>query len=253
MRHLVLGLLFVVFAAPTLAAWDETAYVKNAFQIIALNNEYDDKTHPIRKWHQPIRIFIDHRVGDDKLHTMLTTIQINDLARATGHDIKLVDDPEDANIRMVFTRQGRWQDETRELWPTEDNFPFHGAICMAHISVTPKTEIRKALIVIPVDLARERGKLFACVVEEITQVMGLPNDSDKVFPSIFNDASKNNLMTPLDITLLRLLYSSEVRAGMSEKQVMPLLDDWFKQNPSWSKQSTDLYLQSKFITEFGLN
>ncbi|WP_232313516.1 DUF2927 domain-containing protein [Enterovibrio coralii] len=200
-----------------------------------------------------IRVYLDHRVGDDALHTMLATIQLNDLSRVTGHNIQVVHSPQQANLRMVFTRQSRWEKETRELWPSQDDFPFHGAVCMAHISVSSKTEIRKALIVIPVDLARERGKLFACVVEELTQVMGLPNDSDKVFPSIFNDASKNNLLTPLDITLLRLLYSSEVKAGMTEEQVMPLLDDWLSQNPGWSKTSTELYLKTKFITEFGLN
>ncbi|MDD1784112.1 DUF2927 domain-containing protein [Enterovibrio sp. ZSDZ35] len=253
MRHLFWGLILSLLSTPSLAAWNDPAHVKRAFKLIALSNEYDNHNHPIRKWQQPIRVFLDHRVGDEALHTMLANIQLNDLARVTGHDIQVVDSVQEANIRMVFTRQSRWQDETRELWPTQDSFPFRGSICMAHFSVSQKTEIRKALIVIPVDLARERGKLFACVVEELTQVMGLPNDSDKVFPSIFNDASKNALMTPLDITLLRLLYSSEVHAGMTETQVMPILESWFRQNPGWSKQSTDLYLETKFITEFGLN
>lgn len=252
MRKLICGLLITLLCAPALADWDDPAYVKRAFGLIALNNEYDNLDHPVRKWQQPVRVYLDHRVGDAPLHTMLTRIQLEDLARVTGHDIKLVDSPEEANIRVVFTKESRWQDETRKLWPTQKNFPFRGAICMVHMATAANAEIKNALIVIPVDLARHRGKLFACVVEELTQAMGLPNDSDKVFPSIFNDASKNNLMSPLDITLLRLLYSPSVRAGMSKAQVMPLLDSWFAAHPRWSQQSIDLYLQSKFVTELGL-
>ncbi|CZF77154.1 hypothetical protein GCE9029_00042 [Grimontia celer] len=253
MRILIWGLMLSLLSAPALAKWNDPEYVKRAFKIIALSNEYDNHQHPVRKWQKPIRIYIDHRVGDKELHSALANTQIEDLVRATGHDIKVVNSPEKANLRMVFTRESRWQNETRELWPTQEDFPFRGAICMAHFSSSSQAEIKEALIVIPVDLARERGKLFACVVEELTQAMGLPNDSDKVFPSIFNDGSKNNVMTTLDITLLRLLYSSGVNAGMTEQQVMPLFDSWFKQNPNWLKQSTDMYLKSQFVSEYGLN
>ncbi|MBV7299034.1 DUF2927 domain-containing protein [Enterovibrio paralichthyis] len=252
MRKLIWGLLLSLLCAPALANWNDPAYVKRAFSLIALNNEYDNLSHPVRKWHKPIRVYLDHRVGDAPLHTMLTTIQLGDLARVTGHDIALVDAPGKANIRVVFTTEKRWQDETRELWPTQKDFPFRGAICMAHMTTSSVGEIKTALIVIPVDLARHRGKLLACLVEELTQTMGLPNDSDKVYPSIFNDSSKNNLMSPLDITLLRLLYSPEVRAGMGKTQVMPLLDKWFTDHPGWPQQSIDLYLKSEFVTKLGL-
>ncbi|MBE1277409.1 DUF2927 domain-containing protein [Enterovibrio baiacu] len=252
MRHLVFGLLFSLLVMPAQAAWDNNAYVEKAFELIALNNEYDDKDHPVRKWHQPVNVWIDHRVGDKELHTMLVRMHLAHLSKVTGHKVQLVDKLEKANLRMVFTRQSRWQAETRELWNPNENYPFRGAICMAHFSVTKSNEIRRGLIVIPVDLARERGKLFACVVEELTQAMGLPNDSNEVFPSIFNDNTKNSVLTPLDVTLLRLLYSSKIRAGMSGNTVLPLVSAWLNANPSWAKESKALARQSEFVTELGL-
>jgi hypothetical protein len=61
------------------------------------------------------------------------------------------------------------------------------------------------------------------VVEEVTQVMGLPNDSEKAYPSIFNDKTPDDLLSPLDVILLKLLYEPELKTGMSEQQVRPIV------------------------------
>ncbi|MBP8189865.1 MAG: DUF2927 domain-containing protein, partial [Aeromonas sp.] len=62
-----------------------------------------------------------------------------------------------------------------------------------------------------------------CVVEELTQVMGLPNDSDKVFPSIFNDNSIDSFPTGLDYVLLKLAYHPALHAGMTADEVRTAL------------------------------
>ena len=73
------------------------------------------------------------------------------------------------------------------------------------------------------DQARARGKLVACIVEEITQVLGLPNDSDKAYPSIFNDHTPEDLLSPLDVVLLKLLYEQELKVGMTEREAKPIV------------------------------
>jgi hypothetical protein len=55
-------------------------------------------------------------------------------------------------------------------------------------------------------------------VEEITQLLGLPNDSNDVFPSVFNDVSIDTYISPLDYLLLKALYSSQLKPGMNVKQ-----------------------------------
>lgn len=70
--------------------------------------------------------------------------------------------------------------------------------------------------------ARARGKLVACVVEELTQLLGLPNDSELVFPSIFNDRSTDEFLSPLDVMLLRMLYDPRLKAGMDLATTRPL-------------------------------
>ena len=77
--------------------------------------------------------------------------------------------------------------------------------------------------IIPVDRARKHGKLMACVVEELTQVMGLPNDSIKVSPSIFNDRSRDNFLTGLDYILLKILYDQRLPVGVNKQNAMPIV------------------------------
>jgi len=53
----------------------------------------------------------------------------------------------------------------------------------------------------------------ACLLEEMTQAMGLPNDSDLVTPSIFNQKSTRRDLSGSDVLLLQTLYDKRLPAG----------------------------------------
>ena len=210
--------------------WKNLTYITQAFSEIALKNEYDVAKHRVRKWRIPVRVFVEHQVGDRALHTQLVQMHLAHLAEITGHDIQLVDTLLDANLHLVFTRQSQWESEVTRLMGPSSAKNVHGSVCMAKFALNAKSEIERAWVIIPVDQAQMHGKLVACVVEEITQVLGLPNDSEKVFPSIFNDKTPQDLLTGLDFILLKLLYSPNIRAGMTAAEVKAplqiLLEQW---------------------------
>ncbi|MGI2259450.1 DUF2927 domain-containing protein [Shewanella sp. GXUN23E] len=242
-----------LLSLPALADWRDADYVLRAFELIALNNEYEAQSFPVRKWRQPLKVWLDHRVGDKALHTQLVQLHLAHLAEVTGHPVELVSQKEQANVRVLFTKQASWQAETRALAGAgSENLPFHGAVCLGHLWMTPGYEIRRALVVIPVDQARMHGKLVSCVVEELAQVMGLPNDSTEVFPSVFNDASKDQMLSPLDVTLLRLLYLPQLTPGMQAPAVRRALSDWLTANPDWAAQSLSLTLEAGLRKQLGL-
>src|SRR3546814_16326288 len=68
--------------------------------------------------------------------------------------------------------------------------------------------IRAAVILFPAH--HSRATLRACVVEELTQIMGLANDSTIVADSIFNDRSPFTELTANDRLLLRILYDRRI-------------------------------------------
>jgi len=217
-------------ALTPVADWKSLTYITQAFSEIALKNEYDVAKHRVRKWRIPVRVFVEHQVGDRALHTQLVRMHLAHLAEITDHDIQLVDTLLDANLHLVFTRQSQWESEVMRLMGPSSAKNVHGSVCMAKFALNAKSEIERAWVIIPVDQAQMHGKLVACVVEEITQVLGLPNDSEKVFPSIFNDKTPQDLLTGLDFILLKLLYNPSIRAGMTAAEVKAplqlLLEQW---------------------------
>jgi Protein of unknown function (DUF2927) len=65
---------------------------------------------------------------------------------------------------------------------------------------------------------------LSCIHEEITQALGLPNDSPRARPSIFNDDEEFALLTDHDELMLRILYSPELRPGMSAEEARPIVE-----------------------------
>ena len=66
---------------------------------------------------------------------------------------------------------------------------------------------------------------LSCLHEEIAQGLGLPNDSPRARPSIFNDDEEFALLTGMDEDMLRILYNPALRPGMSEDEARPIIRD----------------------------
>ncbi|EEY98274.1 hypothetical protein VOA_002092 [Vibrio sp. RC586] len=204
--------------------WRDPAFIERAFLAIALQNEYSVGEKPLSRWREPLRIYFEHQVPDQALHEQLARDHLQHLSQVTGHPIQVVTNRMQANVIWVFTQQSKWAQALEELAGKSATKHMHGAICQANYTTDSETsEIRFASIVIPVDQARGHGKLLACIVEEITQVMGLPNDSELAYPSIFNDKTPENLLSPLDVIMLRLLYEPELTNGMNRIQVQQVI------------------------------
>lgn len=209
--------------------WKDPEIVEQVFYLVALHNEYSQEQQKIRKWTQPIHIFLDHQVPDQELHTDLARMQIEHLSKLTNHPIDFVETPEQANVIWQYTRQSKWEESVRSMMGEKSVQHVKSALCMANFATNSRDELVRANIIIPVDQARDHGKLLACVVEEVTQIMGLPNDSDQAYPSIFNDHSPEDLLSPLDGLLLKLLYHPSVKAGMTREEVEPVIQELLMQ------------------------
>ena len=63
---------------------------------------------------------------------------------------------------------------------------------------------------------------LSCIHEEIAQGLGLPNDSPKARPSIFNDDDEFALLTSHDEKLLTILYDPRLTPGMTADEARPI-------------------------------
>lgn len=204
-------------------AWQAPDFIVQAFEEVALKNEYNAGEQVVRKWQQPIKVWVTHHTDRKEMHDWLVEQHLKHLSQMTGVPVQKAAFPSEANFTIVFTHLQLWRNEIVLQTGNLTFKPPNHAICMFGIDLDKKKAIRRAWVVIPVDQAEQHRHLLSCVVEEMTQAMGLPNDSVKVYPSIFNDASMDQLLTGLDSLLLKLLYDPRVQAGMTANQVRPVL------------------------------
>lgn len=222
----IIGLVLALLAG--VAAARDPDEVVHAFDLIVFRNEYREGVQQrVQRWSGPMRVYLDSRAGDPALQRRLVARHLEELARLTGLDIELVGSRSKANLLAVFERESRLSAVADELFPDADRVKqiMRSSVCLGRFYTNGRYEITQALVIIPPDRASARGLLVACVVEEITQVLGLPNDSTEVFPSIFNDKSIDTELTELDRTLIRILYHPRLTPGMSRDEALSIVRD----------------------------
>lgn len=202
------------------------------FVTVALGREFlEDEARAGRliRWTRPIRVAGMGPRPD--IWGVALERHARRLARITGHPIELRPDGEVDMLaifvpRLTAAAIAAHADVYRRMFPDETMFEAQmarigagtlNAVCFASVRVDREYAITAAIAFIPLD--RGPRVVRQCIVEELAQAMGLPNDSDEVEPSIFNDRSPDIELTPKDILLLRLLYHPALRPGMTAAQV----------------------------------
>lgn len=221
---LLFSLCSSVVYADLLVSWQSKNYIKKAFFEIAYKNEYQLGQTKLRRWQQPIRYRVDYFKLDAPVDIVEMLIQdhFQDLSKITGVDINK--DDKNPNFRILLTRKEHYKSAIHLYTNTKIKNLDAQTNCLLHLKHNKQSELISVLVIIPVDHAMSYGLLPACVIEELTQAMGLPNDSDWVIPSIANDKSVLDLLTGLDYLLLKILYDNRLHAGMGAKTSSPLVD-----------------------------
>lgn len=98
-------------------------------------------------------------------------------------------------------------------------------VCWARVYSGSDFIIRRAEIQIHADWNLLRRH---CIVEEITQALGLMNDSSFFSPSIFNDQSKQQALSPWDRLMVRAHYDRRLFPGMTWLYAEPVVHDHFR-------------------------
>lgn len=208
-------------AKPIYEEWQSIEYIQKAFIEVALKNEYEKSKEQLVRWQTPIHYAVQYlEMPQNDLINNLIATQLLHLQEITEHPIQ--PNQSNANLTIILTRNQFYADAINRF--TKSRIPnlAQESNCMGSFQINRQSEITEATVIIPVDRVMGEGLLVACIVEETTQIMGLPNDSDWVFPSIANDKSKIELLTGLDYILLKLLYAPDLSPGMNAQQINPI-------------------------------
>lgn len=191
---------------------------------------------PLRRWAEPVRMSVEFgdSVRSDQRAADLATITdyAGRLSDITGHPISVT--RERGNFRVLVLGEEDRRDygnQLRALVPGIDaqtvnlitGLPRSAQCVVATFARNNMDVYTDAVAMIRAelpDLTRE-----SCVHEELAQGLGLPNDHDEVRPSIFNDREEYALLTRHDEMLLQILYDERLSPGMTESEVVPVVEE----------------------------
>lgn len=196
-------------AAPSLSESEIMDY----FLTIAFNVEYgDNNALDLRRWEQPIRIRVYGSPTEEDLATL--DRHIADLNQIENMPfIQRV--TEEENIELYFVAlddihkyidgyiEGNWG--FFWSWWNEDQ------------------QITRVQIAIATDVTNQVQRNHL-ILEEITQSLGMMQDSNRYPDSIFYaDWTEVQQLSPLDWALVKLTYDPDIEAGMTAAQVEAIL------------------------------
>lgn len=215
------------------------------FERVALFDEYSERggrfierqtPSALRRWERPVRIALHFGPSVSKEQRVADTAYVrafaSRLARISGLDIRLTD-AKKANFSVLFLNRDEQRDHIATLVGkvpflapqiiTEIKDSPRGIFCVAYAvsDIDSSAGYKGAVILIK---AEHHGLMRkSCIQEEVTQALGLANDSPKARPSIFNDDEEFALLTRHDELLLKMLYDPRLKLGMTVKEAHPIV------------------------------
>ncbi len=194
------------FSPVRAASPEEIERVSKHFEKVALFLEASGKEAPLSRWErQPVI-----NVVGGKAHFKELAALLNDLGKMTGLGFttqKL--SKRKATFRIYFMSTAEIREKT----------PFKRANCAFGVGRKSNGEIAFADVYISTDTVE---KTRHCIYQEVTQALGLRNDSTIVEESIFNDQIVRHSLTETDRILIRTLYDKRLKPGMDRRTAMPI-------------------------------
>lgn len=193
------------------------------------------KAAELRRWDRPVRIALAPGAsvpgGVRAQQRTQASAYVARLRQVSGHPISLV--PAGAENFTVYTVN---EDERRALGPTlRQRVPGIGASSVRTIIDMPRSvsclviafsEFGRSTYTDAIAIIRAEhppASWRSCLHEEVAQGLGLPNDSPRARPSIFNDDEEFALLTGHDELLLSILYDRRLTPGMSAEIATPIV------------------------------
>lgn len=193
----------------------------------------------IRKYHTPVRVFVDGNRSDRK--TQLAKI-VADIARRVQHlDIAMADSSDSANILVKMVRDRDLNRTISTFYGSERAREIRGSLdpqCLSGFRKNEKFEIEHSDVILTVD--NGDFTFFDCAYEELLQSLGPINDTATVPWTMFNDNVSMGFFDVYDQYILNVLYDPRVKAGMTVAEVKQVLPEVLADVRTWVRKVNNL-------------
>lgn len=198
------SLISIIFISYNSISQIDTNQVNAYFNEIAYGNEFDPTVpHHIRKWHTNINIFISGDKQPYMIRELYSIVkELNDLINPI--ELSIVNDSLNANYFIYLGNEQTFNKiEPLSIKYTRDN------LGLFFIKRTEKFKIYHANIFVNMDRTSHDLYRLHILREEMTQALGLINDSFSYYESIFYQGwTFTTRYTELDKQIIKKLYNS---------------------------------------------
>lgn len=209
-----------------------TAY----FETIVFGSEFGNiaiKKDVVSRWSGEVGISIQGRATDDLAG--MASVHLKTLSKITGIRFRQVKSTDQVQaINLIFLKRSEMGAINGPgIDPKVVEILAMSGGCYYMAFNKPPERIVKAIVVVNIERPREFTN--SCLLEELTQVMGLHNDSNLLRPSIFSDSDHLTRLSRSDEILVRTLYDPRLRPGTRKgkamRQVRDIIADWDQKLP----------------------
>ena len=190
------------------------------FKDIALGFEFGNASNITRKWNSEMRIFIGGEPNAELIEELESIkAEINQLV-TDGFQVTIVNDSLQSNYYIFFGSGAAYTD----LYPGLSNF-IQTNLGLFSVSWNGQNELTSGHMYVDIIRANSTAQKHL-LREELTQSLGLAQDSPLYSESIFQSAwTTTTEYASIDRELIRLLYHPDMSAGLDENQVDEVLRD----------------------------
>ncbi len=179
----------------------------------------------IRKFDQPVRVFIDNRAKPDRSREVGAVVA--DIKRRIEHiDIAVVETRQAANLNVTLVRDRDLAKTIRAAYGAELARRIQKSLepqCLSRFRRDDTYRIADAEVILVADAGE--FVFYDCAYEEILQALGPINDDSSVRWSMFNDKVHLGFFGVYDQYILNVLYHPRIRPGMTRAEVEALLPE----------------------------
>ena len=209
--------------------------IKDGFFKTAFRAElqFDRRIERIRKFDEPVRVFVVNRGAPDRRAEIATIIA--DIHAHVDHlDVAMTDDRQAANFVVTLVQSRDFARTIRAHYGPDKAKQIQQSLhpqCLSGIGKDQSFRIRRAEVILPVDAGE--FAFYDCAYEELLQALGVINDDNSVPWTMFNDNVQMGYFDVYDQYLLNILYDPRVRPGMTKAELDKLLPEVLPTVRAW--------------------
>jgi hypothetical protein len=210
------------------------AEIADGFFKVAFGAElgFGGRVDRIRKYHQPVRIYVDNRSKPDR-RAELAEVVADIRKRIANLDIALTDKQAEANYVVRVVRDRDLTQTVAELYGSKGRKIVRSLEpqCLSGFRKDAEYRITRSDVI----LVSDAGDFifYDCAYEELLQALGPIRDDSSVKWTMFNDDVQMGFFDIYDQYLLNILYHSRIRAGMTKAEVRKLLPEIMPEVRAW--------------------